>query len=193
MSLIYTEMAERAVSRYEFFLDVLRSQADIVMRRGPLNEGFRSEAIATSQDSARAFLSAEQAQLNDDTANTARSAHARALTDLELSPSVIEDRFADFIFQSSFYTTRLLAAQAERDIAALSQSMLIAAQRVDMDMRSGGRSEASAEVSSWWRSRTLNPITLVSAASFHSPRGTLRTPASTKSATRFFILARTPF
>jgi hypothetical protein len=141
---LFTEKASAATERYSAFLDVLRSQSDLAMRRDPLNEVYRQEAAITARESARSFLSMQQAWLNDDTAEVARHAHARALSDLELSPRTIDDRFAHFIFSAALYTTQLLSAQVERDVTAMSQHLRIAAQRVDLYVRSGRYTKTGA-------------------------------------------------
>jgi len=138
------EMASAAVDRYANFLDVLRAQSDSVFRRGPTDETLRNEALAVAQGAARSFLGSEQGQINEDTAEVARRAYSDALADLGAPDDVIEDRFAEFIFSSTYYVTRMLAAQAERDIMTMAQHIQSTAQRIDLYVRSGRHSVSSA-------------------------------------------------
>jgi hypothetical protein len=142
----FTDRAARAVDRYGNFLNILRSQADTVFRRGPTDENLRQEALSVAQEAARSFLSIEQAQINDDTADVARSAYSAAMSDLALSNNDFAglDRFADFIFSASYYVSRILAAQAERDIIAMAQHIQGTALRIDLYVRSGRHSQSSA-------------------------------------------------
>lgn len=142
----FTDRAGRAVDRYGNFLNILRSQAETVFRRGPTDENLRQEALSVAQDAARAFLSAEQGQINDDTADIARSAYSAAMSDLALSHDDFAglDRFADFIFSASYYVSRILAAQAERDIMAMAQHIQGTALRIDLYVRSGRHSPSTA-------------------------------------------------
>jgi hypothetical protein len=146
MNQFLTERAEAAVQRYGYFLNVLRSQADTVMRRGPTDGQAREEAVSVAQDAARSFLGQEQGQLNDDTAEVARRAYSAALTDLGLSHDDFEglNRFAEFIFAGASYTGRVLAGQVERDVMTMGQHILNMAQRVDLYARSGRHSLSSA-------------------------------------------------
>jgi hypothetical protein len=142
----FTDRAARAVERYGAFLSILRSQADTVFRRGPTDEQLRLEALAVAQDAARAFLGSEQGQINDDTASVALSAYKAAMSDLGLSSDNLEpfNRFGDFIFSASYYVSRLLAAQAERDIVQMAQHIQGTALRIDLYVRSGRHSPSTA-------------------------------------------------
>jgi hypothetical protein len=144
MSQFFTERAEAAVVRYGYFLDVLRSQADVVFRRGPTDGRARDEAVAVAQDAARAFLSTEQGQVNDDSAEVARRAHSAALSDLGLSDAPLEDRFGEFVFSAAYYTSRVIAGQAERDVMTMAQHIQSTALRIDLYVRSGRHSLSSA-------------------------------------------------
>lgn len=139
-----TDMAQRAVTRYQGFTALLRGQTDLVMRRGPTDASLRDEAFHRGGDAARAFVNAEHAQLNDDTQTVATAAHKQALTDLGARQRTIPDRFAEFIFSASLYTARLLAAQAERDVMSMAQAMHTNALRVDIYARSGRHTTSSA-------------------------------------------------
>lgn len=140
----FTEMAAAGVDRYAGFLTTLRGQSELVFRRGPTNEELRLEALSVAQGAARSFLGLEQAWLNEDSADVARSAHSAALTDLGLDDTGIEDRFADFIFSSAAYVSRILAAQAERDIMTMVQHIQGTAMRIDLYVRSGRHTPATA-------------------------------------------------
>lgn len=140
-----SEMAERSVARYAGLLARLSDQAQTVIRRGSTDETLRSEAFHRGGDAARSFVSFEQANLNDDTQTVAIAAHERALSDLGASPRTIPDRFGEFIFTAALYTTRLLAAQAERDVMAMAQKVHLNALRVDLYVRSGRHTPGSAK------------------------------------------------
>lgn len=141
----FTERAEKAVERYGYLLNILRSQAEIVGRRGGIGmDDGREEAVSVSQGAARTFLSTEQGLINDDTAEVARRAYSAALSDLGLPDAVIEDRFAEFIFSAAQYTTRIIAAQAERDVMTMAQHIQSTAMRIDLYVRSGRHSRGSA-------------------------------------------------
>ena len=118
---LFDQMTLSASGRYLSFLDSIRTQTEIAMHQGPISETVRNEAISAGQEVARSYLSVEQAYINEDTMSVARHAHASALSDLGAIPSVISDRFADFIFSASYYTTRMIAAQVERDVMAMAQ------------------------------------------------------------------------
>jgi hypothetical protein len=141
-----TDRASRAVERYGAFLNTLRSQADLVFRRGPTNEGLRQEALAVAQDAARAFLNTEHAIINDDTADIARDAYSAAMSDLGLSHDSFAglDRFGDFIFTASYYVSRILAAQAERDVVAMAQHIQHTALRIDLYVRTRRHTPSTA-------------------------------------------------
>lgn len=139
-----TERAADAVERYSAFLNILRSQADTVFRRGPIDETLRQEAISVAQGAARSFLNLEQAFINEDTAEVARSAHSAALSDLGLPDTGIDDRFGEFVFQSAYYVTRIIAAQAERDVMTMAQHNQSTALRIDLYVRSGRHTPATA-------------------------------------------------
>lgn len=139
-----SEMAERAVGRYQGFTALLQGQAETVFRRGPTDESLRSDAFHTGLEAARAFASTEHAQLNDDTQKVAVAAHGAAIRDLGGNERTIPDRFAEFIFSASLYTARLLAAQTERDVMAMAQHNHTNALRVDLYVRSGRHTPSSA-------------------------------------------------
>jgi hypothetical protein len=139
-----TEMASAGVERYGNFLTILRGQSESVFRRGSTDENLREEAMRTAHDAARAFLGLEQAWLNEDSIEVARNAHSAALTDLGLSDTGLEDRFADFVLSSAAYVSRIIAAQAERDIMTMVQHIQATAMRIDLYVRSGRHSPATA-------------------------------------------------
>jgi len=140
----FNEKASAAVDRYAGLLNTLRAQSDNVFRRGATDEVLRNEALSVAQGAARAFLSLEQAQINEDTADVARSAHSAALEDLGLPDATIDDRFADFIFSSAYFVTRMIAAQAERDVMTMAQHIQSTALRVDIYVRSGRHTPTTA-------------------------------------------------
>lgn len=139
-----TQMAERAVTRYQGFTALLAGQAEMVFRRGATDESLRDNAFHRGLDAARAFSSAEHAQMSDDTQTIAIAAHAQALSDLGVKQRTIPERFASFIFSASLYSARLLAAQAERDVMSMAQQMQTTALRVDLYARSGRHTPSSA-------------------------------------------------
>lgn len=139
-----TEMAERSVQRYDGFLASLRGEADLLFRRGSLIESVRDEIFHRSLELARTFSAREQAELNDDAQTVAIDAHERALTELGARSETIPDRFAEFIFSAALYSTRLIAAQAERDVMSLMQHISTNAMRVDLYVRSGRHTASSA-------------------------------------------------
>lgn len=140
----FNDRAEAAVERYGHFLDILRSQADIAFRRGATDEGNRDEAFQTALSAARSYSTREHAEINDDTLTVAIAAHKRALTDLGAKQVAIPDRFADFIYSSAMYASRLLAAQAERDVMSMAQHIHTTALRVDLYVRTGRHTRSSA-------------------------------------------------
>lgn len=140
----FNEKASAAVDRYAGLLNNLRAQSDNVFRRGPTDEGLRNEALSVAQGAARAFLSLEQAHINEDTADIARSAHSAALDDLGLPQASIDDRFADFIFTSAHFIARIIASQAERDVMTMAQHIQAVALRVDLYVRSGRHTPTTA-------------------------------------------------
>lgn len=146
MSQFFTERADAAVERYGYLLNILRSQADTVFRRGPTDGQVRDEAESVSLGAARAFLGTEQAEINEDSAEVARRAYSAALGDLGLSHDDFDglDRFGDFIFSAARYTTRIIAAQTERDVMTVAQHIQSTAMRIDMYVRSGRHSTSSA-------------------------------------------------
>lgn len=142
----FTQRAARAVERYGYFLNVLRSQADTVFRRGPTDETLRQEALSVAQGAARAYLNSEHAQINDDTAEVARSAYAQAMSDMGLTDESFDGfvRFGDFIFTASYYVSRLLAAQGERDVMSMAQHIQTTALRIDLYVRTGRHTPSTA-------------------------------------------------
>lgn len=140
----FTQMAAQAVDRYAGLLFMLRSQSDNVFRRGATDETLRNEALRVAQGAARSFLGTEQANINEDTADVARRAYSDALEDLGLPSATIEERFAEFISSSAYYVTRMIAAQAERDVMTMAQHIQSTALRVDLYIRSGRHSPSSA-------------------------------------------------
>lgn len=146
MNLDFTERATKAVDRYANFLNVLRSQADLVFRRGPTDETLRRDALSTAQGAARAYIDAEHAQINEDSADVARAAYNQVRDDMRLPEDGFAalDRLGDFIFSAAYYTSRLLAAQAERDVMSMAQHIQSTAMRVDLYARSGRHTLSSA-------------------------------------------------
>ena len=142
----FSQMAERAVVRYGYFLDILRSQADVAFRRPGIDMSRgREQAVSTASEAARSFLATEQGQLNDDTAEVFRHAHSAALSDLGLSDETVEDRFAEYIFSAAAYVTRIIAGQVERDVMAMAQHIQNLQLRQDLYVRSGRHSLVSAQ------------------------------------------------
>lgn len=139
-----TERAARAVTRYEGFTALLRGQSELVLRRGATDGMLRDAALSQGRDAARGFVSFEHAQLNEDTQTVAVDAHDRALRDLGARASAIPDRFADFIFSASLYTSQMIAAQVERDVMTMAHEIRSTAQRVDLYARSGRHTVTSA-------------------------------------------------
>lgn len=139
-----SELAERSVARYQGFVAILQGNADMVLRRGSIDESLRTDAMHRGLDAARAFSSAEHAQMNDDTQKVAFAAHAQAMTDLGAKERTIPDRFADFIFSASLFSARLLAGQAERDVMTMARHVHSNALRVDLYARSGRHTHSSA-------------------------------------------------
>ncbi len=146
MSPFFTERAEAAVDRYGYLLNILRGQSEVVFRRGATDGQLREDAVSVSQDAARAFLGTEQAEINEDSAEVARRAYSAALSDLGLKFDDFEDlnRFGEFIFSAASYVTRIIAAQAERDVMAVAQHIQSTALRIDLYVRSGRHTHSSA-------------------------------------------------
>ena len=142
----FTDRAGRAVERYGHFLNILRSQADTVFRRGPTDETLRQEALSVAQGAARAYLNNEHAQINEDTAEVAREAYKRALSDVGVSDDTLEgmNHFGDFIFTAAYYVSRLLAAQSERDVMSMAQHIQTTALRIDLYVRTGRHTQSTA-------------------------------------------------
>lgn len=140
----FTQLAGQAVGRYVTFTELLRGQADMALRRGPVNEKVRQETNSVAREAARSYASLEHAYLNDHTADIARAAHDQAIEDLGLKPRDMPDRLAEFIFSAAAYTAQLIAAQAERDTVAVAHQVRSDALRVDLYARSGRHTETSA-------------------------------------------------
>lgn len=137
---------DQAGERYANFLTVLRSQVDVVMRRGPTNGSLREEAVSVAGGAARSYASYEQGALNDIGIAIANEAWDQACEDLGISKE-IPLHYHEFIFETTAYVARLLAAQVDRDVVAMAQHIRNNAIRVDMNMRSGkSASQAAAAV-----------------------------------------------
>ena len=141
----FTERAAASVRRYGSFIDALRNQATAIMLANPLAQHERERARNNAYDAARRFAGWEHAELNEDTQNVATSAYQQARDDLGLPRKEgIDNRFAEFIFESAAYAARLIAAQADRDVVSMSQHILRQAQRVDLYVRGGQHTPATA-------------------------------------------------
>lgn len=138
---------DQAGERYANFLNILRSQVDVVMRRGPIDPGLRDEAVSVAGGAARSWAGAEQSDLNEAVMGVGLDAWQQAHEDMGLTvPSGLEDHHA-FIFESVAYVTRLLAAQADRDVVAMADQIRTNAIRVDLNIRAGRTSsQAAAQV-----------------------------------------------
>jgi hypothetical protein len=135
---------DQAGERYANFLNILRSQVDVVMRRGPTDQQLRDEAVAVASGAARQWAGYEQGLLNEAAMGVALHAWQQAHEDMELPiPTALEDHLA-FIFESVAYITRLLAAQADRDVVAMAQLIRNNAMRVDLNMRAGQTASQAA-------------------------------------------------
>jgi hypothetical protein len=139
-----TEMAEAAVRRYGFFLNVLRGQAEMVFRRGARNEALRNEAVSVARGAAGTFLSAEQNLIAEDSLAVAEGAYETAMRDLGISVGELPEHIVDFSEQSSYYISRVIAAQAERDLMTMAQHNQAVAQRIDLYVRSGNHTDQTA-------------------------------------------------
>lgn len=140
----FNELTNAAVDRYGSFLSVLRAQSDAVFRRDPTSEAMRNEALKTAQSAARTFLVSEQVQIEQDSRYVALSAQRAALTDMGYSSSGLTSKIEDFVLDSAYFTSRILAAQAERDVIAMAQHIQNTALRVDLYARSGRHTVSSA-------------------------------------------------
>lgn len=134
---------EQSGERYANFLNILRSQVDVVMRRGPTSEMMREEARGVADGAARTYAGYEQGALNDVGIDIANEAWRQACADLGLAEKPIPDNYHEFIFESMAYTARLIAAQADRDVVAMAQHIRNNAIRIDMNVR-GGKSPSQA-------------------------------------------------
>jgi hypothetical protein len=142
-----TIFVDQAGDRYAHFLNILRSQVDVVMRRGPTSEMMREEARGVADGAARHYAGSEQGSLNDVGIDVANEAWVQARTDLGLEPAPIPEHYHLFIFESMAYAARLIAAQADRDVVAMAQHIRNNAIRIDMNTRAGASpSQAAAAV-----------------------------------------------
>lgn len=138
---------DQAGERYAHYLNILRSQVDVVMRRGPTDASLREEAVAVAGGAARSYASYEQGSLNDIGITIANEAWDQALKDLGISDRPIPEHYHEFIFETVAYLSRILAAQADRDVVAMAQHIRNNAIRVDMNIRAGkSASQAAAAV-----------------------------------------------
>jgi len=138
---------DQAGDRYANYLNILRSQVDVVMRRGPTSETMREEARGVADGAARSYAGFEQGALNDVGIDVANEAWVQARTDLALDPAPIPEDYHTFIFESTAYAARLIAAQADRDVVAMAQHIRNNAIRVDMNTRAGASpSQAAAAI-----------------------------------------------
>lgn len=144
MHMEFTERSNEAVERYAVFLNILRSQADNVFRRGPTDERLRNEAEAVAQGAARSYLERETDEVLSDIAEVAGRAHSTALEDLSMVPEPMSDRLREFTEDSAYYIARILAAQAERDVVTMAQHNQQTALRIDRYVRSGRHSPSTA-------------------------------------------------
>lgn len=144
MPMIFTEKSNDAVDRYGFFLNILRSQAETVFRRGPTDEGLRNDAEAIAKGAARSYLQSESDIVQSDTEEVAIRAQNDAQRDLEAVPEPLTDRLRDFADDSAYYLTRILAAQAERDVVTMAQHNQQTAMRIDRYVRSGRHTASTA-------------------------------------------------
>lgn len=144
MSFDIAAFIDQVGERYGTFLNILRSQVDVVMRRGPTDEQLRQEAVAVASGAARQWAGYEQGILNEAAMAVALDAWQKAHGDMGLAvPADLEDHLV-FIFESVAYITRLLAAQADRDVVAMAQQIRNNAMRVDLNMRSGQTASQAA-------------------------------------------------
>ena len=144
-----TALAVLAVERYGYFLDVLRSQAEIALMRGAGSVTYRTQATTVAQGAARTYVSAEAALMTADTLEVAHGSQHRALTELGLSPSAsdkiaLPERMTDFITESVGIMSHMVAAQAERDVSSMAQQIHHQAMRIDLYVRSGKYTRSSA-------------------------------------------------
>lgn len=140
----FTERAAASVRRYGHFTEVLRARATNALATNPVDENERERAVWDAHDAASSFANWEHAEINEDTQNVAITAHTQALEDLGLPARPIPDRFANFIFSAASYSARLIAVQAERDVISLGQYIRREAQRIDLYVRTGRYSAATA-------------------------------------------------
>jgi len=144
MHALATELAGAAVDRYAGFLTDIRNQVEIALYRGTYGSPIREEAFFSAKEAARRYVSLEQAHLNDESAEIARKALKQVNEDLGVQTEGLHDRFADFIYSAASYTATNIAAQAERDVMTVARQMRTDAQRVDLYVRSGRYSQATA-------------------------------------------------
>lgn len=144
MNMQFTEKSNMAVDRYAVFLNILRSQADNVFRRGPTDERLRNEAEAVAMGAARSYVERESDIVRSDITEVAEIAHSTALSDLSVVPEPISERLREFAEDSAYYVSRILAAQAERDVITMAQHNQQTALRIDRYVRSGRHSPSTA-------------------------------------------------
>lgn len=137
MNDIFTIRAMAAAQRYQQFTSILRGQADIALRRGIIDANVRHAAFTNGLDAARNYVFTEITHLTDDTADMVYSGANTALADLGATATVDTTENADFVHAATVYATRIMAAQAERDVMAMANHINSTASRVDLYIRSG--------------------------------------------------------
>lgn len=140
-------IADAAGSRYQNFLDVLRSQVDAVMRQNPIDVLARDQAVANATDAARSYAGMEQGRLNETLMDCAFDSYETSCSECSLeAPDGLEEHHA-FIFECAAYACRIIAAQADRDVVTMAQQIRDNGLRVDFNMRAGmSLNEATASV-----------------------------------------------
>lgn len=139
-----TDKSVASVERYGVFLNILRSQADNVFRRGPTDERLRVEAEAVAAGAARSFVERETEFLSADIEEVAERAYSDAQRDLSIPQTEIPETFDEFINDSVIYVLRQFAAQAERDVVTMAKHNQMTALRIDRYVRSGRHTKSTA-------------------------------------------------
>lgn len=144
----FTEMSGAFVTRYLDFLEMLRRQIDVAVRKGANNATVRQDANSAMRSIAREFLAAEAETLDAETERVAQKAAVQVGYDIQVSSS-LDEAIDEFISSAVQYTLQIISAQIERDITAASQTILSSGLQVEMFVRQNGMSQSAAVFASF--------------------------------------------
>lgn len=138
-----TQRAIDAASRYEQFTDGLVRQFEIALQNDPTDARVRDQANGVARAQAVDYLDNEADVIGIDTQSFATSAYEQAAEDAGHATVSLPEELADHWEQTGQHLRETLAAQASRDIAALSQEIQVAAIRASTAARAGQSPQAA--------------------------------------------------